>query len=406
MQKQFYEICRLAVGLFTSGNLNQSCRLFLNRKFSENANFFKNLFEIGRRHKILNPEKMRSAYGKLMFMLQDAVVREGVSNFNVYKEIETVHTLLSQTGALDVLKDKDFMLATCVFHKSMNIPLSTFNDTREKARKTVYQKYSEKVTVENIKRVIDSITDNNSFLVGNRLPIDKMISFLDTFFNPRHETSKTSLKITSGVEGSCLSHDHAKQYSFVRQSLCLWRNIQDEMFKLWIMADSDLLSSDYHLTNTGQGFNRVQPAPSVTRAMANILKKVKSHCNELWVGLSVVHLGDRDVPNALFLIDKYTLVPKILNPIVTCLEQIDELANNNICKKLLEKFGGVEAAKVAILRDFFRHGFDGSGDDGGSCVDGRLTSCWNWCSTLEKKPYFPLFLISGFIGFDGHFKSL
>jgi hypothetical protein len=45
----------------------------------------------------------------------------GVSNFNVYKEIETVHTLLSQTGALDVLKDKDFMLATCVFHKSMNI---------------------------------------------------------------------------------------------------------------------------------------------------------------------------------------------------------------------------------------------------------------------------------------------
>jgi hypothetical protein len=101
--------------------------------------------------------------------------------------------------------------------------------------------------VENIKRVIDSITDNNSFLVGNRLPIDKMISFLDTFFNPRHETSKTSLKITSGVEGSCLSHDHAKQYSFVRQSLCLWRNIQDEMFKLWIMADSDLLSSDYPL---------------------------------------------------------------------------------------------------------------------------------------------------------------
>jgi hypothetical protein len=53
--------------------------------------------------------------------------------------------------------------------------------------------------------------------------------------------------------------------------------------------------------------------------------------------------------------------------------------------KLTEKFlrdffryGGVEATRKMILRDFFRHGFDGSGDDGGSCVDGRLTSSWNW----------------------------
>ncbi|KAA6362068.1 MAG: hypothetical protein EZS28_042404, partial [Streblomastix strix] len=35
---------------------------------------------------------------------------------------------------------------------------------------------------------------------------------------------------------------------------------------------------------------------------------------------------------------------------------------------------------------------------------GRLTSCWNWCSKLEKKEeIFSVFLLCGFIGFDGQF---
>lgn len=39
--------------------------------------------------------------------------------------------------------------------------------------------------------------------------------------------------------------------------------------------------------------------------------------------------------------------------------------------------------------------------DAGSCIDGRLTSAWNWCNNLEKKRFFPVFLLSGFMGFDG-----
>jgi hypothetical protein len=41
----------------------------------------------------------------------------------------------------------------------------------------------------------------------------------------------------------------------------------------------------------------------------------------------------------------------------------------------------------------------------GSCIDGRLTSAWNWCATLPDKPFYHVFLLSGFIGFDGEFQE-
>ena len=42
------------------------------RDFDQNADFFQDVFEIGRRYKIMNPEKMRSEFGKLMYMLMDS----------------------------------------------------------------------------------------------------------------------------------------------------------------------------------------------------------------------------------------------------------------------------------------------------------------------------------------------
>ena len=214
------------------------------------------------------------------------------------------------------------------------------------------------------------------------------------------------------------------------------------------------------------------------------------------LSLSVIHLGDRDVPNALVFIDKYvnveprnmqppshthetcnlqelhsksksarnlhntntytglymppptsflpsryTQVSRILHPICRAIDGIDDLmadpglrdfvtstfGSADACKKVqkTERRGDIESERDAerereresvcvcalvfsvvrivtphqhspqtlptnthahtrtrtvlrksILADFFTHGFDGSGSDGGSCIDGRLTSAY------------------------------
>ena len=69
------------------------------------------------------------------------------------------------------------------------------------------------------------------------------------------------------------------------------------MPKLWLLADTDMLMEYYRLADTGQGFQRIQSCPRVAGEMRRILRHVQSAVDGQWVGLSVVHLGDRDVPN-------------------------------------------------------------------------------------------------------------
>jgi hypothetical protein len=87
--------------------------------------------------------------------------------------------------------------------------------------------------------------------------------------------------------------------------MSLWREIQNEMFKLWFLADQDLLSENnpYRLKDTGQGLNRMQRCPSVSHVMHSILHRAQKTAG-YWIGSSVIHLGDKNVPNALMFIDK------------------------------------------------------------------------------------------------------
>ena len=72
--------------------------------------------QVTRRYKIMNPEKMRDTYGKMVYLLQDANSAEMVEElgFELVAPIRTVHAKLKECGALDLLADEHIATATQV----------------------------------------------------------------------------------------------------------------------------------------------------------------------------------------------------------------------------------------------------------------------------------------------------
>jgi hypothetical protein len=433
---------------------------------AKNELFFQTIFEIGRRNKVLNPSKMRNTYGKLMHLLQDAQSPSIAKSlgFSLYKDLVMVRPFLEARGAQAILDDKRLVGAT------RYVSVRDEYDGRVLARHVIEEQVLEKkkliqelldeyandsvsfsssvnvddakvetvvvssISREDLLRCIESISDAIAVVESNVAPVQRMIHLLESNFSPDKCEKPYSLELRGSGGGSMfssnrygygfgafgssfgsrdnsgptLSHSHSTQYVFVWQSLTLWRNVQRNMHRLWVCADEDLLSTStsYQLLNTGQGLNRVQSCPKVARVMSNLLRQTQQAAGSPWVGLSVIHLGDRDVPNALVFIDKYCQIPRVLKPIADFCDGIDQLSENNehVAQYIIDQFGSNRDLKMSVLCDYFKHGFDGSGDDGGSCIDGRLTSSWNWTSRIVKKRYYHAFMMSGFQGFDGDFK--
>ncbi|OMJ09082.1 UPF0652 protein [Smittium culicis] len=442
--------------------------------------------------------------------------------FDMVIPIKTVYDVLEYYGAQHVLEDDLVAVATqeIIPEGKSRSQIQQEIKNKERAIEYLSKNYcTSDCTQETIRQCLYSIGDNHAFLRFNRDPCDKMINFLTLDFVPKlAESNELSLAISSGRDGARLSHSHQNQYYYVFQTLTLWREILHELYMLWHHADTDMLNSrnHYRLTDTGQGLNRVQQCQTVSRAVHTILSLTQKK-TQRWIGSSVIHLGDHNVPNALMFIDKYNQVAMILNPIAKCVEYINEI--NTSTKSFLDQqtqeettldeqanssgettenmsiddassgsqqppsksklssvfsmkiplnpfemlmpsyndstsdksrgkgkrsfrfglrsgsssslnsesngsevdksairayidytFGGPVNLRKMILADFFRSAFDGSGADNffdaGSCIDGRLTSAWNWCSQIEKKSYFPVFLLSGFVGFNGETEGL
>ncbi|KAK1933326.1 hypothetical protein X943_003140 [Babesia divergens] len=441
--REIKEVCAILSGLAIAHNYDEGQRLVRDREYATNAEFFRNVFEIGRRYKILNPDKIRNSYGKLIYFLMDSRKPEiqELLNFDCVAPVKTVFSLLAtKRNGLHLLQDPKIRIATMEIapEGKSRAEIQRAIAEKEAAVRYLTHKYAStktggfrglelsfftrgfggsqdsgdeaELTQEEVEACLYSLGDHSSHLRAFRRPCDLMIAYLKENFNPKDSNPKYNLSISAGCEGARLSHEHARQYTYVLQSLTLWREISNDMFALWQFAEADLLDSQnpYRLRNTGQGLNRVQDGPHVVSGMRKILRRVQDQVGS-WVGSNVIHLGDHNVPNSFMFIDKYTQIPRILTPIVSCIEKIPELYKSTSAMKVYidTQFGGPKNLKMIILTDFFRHAFDGSGadnfNDAGSCIDGRLTSAWNWCSKIEKKKYFPIFLLTSFCGFDGRF---
>ncbi|KAK7049707.1 hypothetical protein VNI00_005738 [Paramarasmius palmivorus] len=367
---QIRELCAILSGLVLSADYKQGQELFQDRDFESNEDFYQKIFEIGRRHKITNPDKMRTTYGKLIYLLQDSQIPEvkDLLNFSCVRPIKTVYSVLHEHGAVDMLRDDLIKEATKEIYAEGRSRRDVQKDikSKERAIEVLASRYERNgLTQENLRQCLYSIGDNHSFLRTNRDPCDRMISYLKEHFHPTQaKDPKTSLAIRSGKGGARLSHDHSKQYAYVLQSLTLWREILHDMFHLWSLAEEDLLSESiaYRLRDTGQGLNRVQAAPKTSRMMHGIIHKAQKSVGH-WVGSSVVHMGDHNVPNALLFIDKYSQIYRILLPISNTLSQIPNLAEKPAIRSYIDdEFGSPEKLTKEILVDFFRHAFDGSGN--------------------------------------------
>lgn len=375
------------------------------------------LFEILRRHKRLNPFSHRGEFGKMLMMLQDvqkSSVRRALGlQSTLVIPVRTVGATLAEIGCGALTEDEEVRRGY----------LRGSGAEKQASLQSLVERYSggDAAKKEIVEHCLRSIDDVYSFIVINTKPLRTLRRYIEHDFESLGNDSPHLIDIHRGRGGACFTHNHATHCQYVTESLLLWENVQKHILDLWVVAEDDMLvagKGQYAVTNTGQGFHRLCSAPQSYRAMSQLVRDTEQRMGG-WIGIKVIHLGDHDVPNPLVFIDKYTVIPRIVQPVVQTLRALryvfheadeeddaqPQLASeyNNypgVRNLLRSKYHSYAELRMMILSDFFKHAFDGSGDDGGSCIDGRLTSAWNWCHQLHKKQYYDAFVLSGFSGFD------
>lgn len=121
----------------------------------------------------MNPEKMRTTYGKLMYMLMDSCIPEveDYLGFTCVIPIKTVYDFLKCRNSIDVLHDENIVLATREISTEFKTREQIDAEVQRKrlAMETICNKYAnEDISKEDIERCLLSLSDNHAFLKANR----------------------------------------------------------------------------------------------------------------------------------------------------------------------------------------------------------------------------------------------
>ena len=227
------DMLRILTGLLTCNNFKEGSRRGA-LSHPDNQDFFQSVFEIGRRYKIMNPEKMRSTYGKMMYILQDA--EDGrlrrYLGFSCLKPIVTVSSFLEERNAEGLLDDERLPVATQdIGDLPAGVAQKRIQAKAAAVEALCARHASARVSAEEIQRVLFSIADHHSYISVACKPVRRVIYHLKKNFSAEKGCSDLTLRM--GANGSKLSHGHATQFNFVLQSLTLWEMVCEKMFYLW-----------------------------------------------------------------------------------------------------------------------------------------------------------------------------
>jgi len=186
---QIKEMCALLSGLVVAEDYGKGQDLLKDRNFKIFQKFFQKLFELGRRYKIMNPDKLRGEYGKLLYLIQDSGQEEikEILEFSPNIEISTVYQFLEKRDCLELLEHEWVEIATRAIHPFGKERYEVRQEIKQKerAQELLARKFeSSKISADEIKHCLYSIGDNNSFLLDNRDPVVKMIEMMTKDFKP------------------------------------------------------------------------------------------------------------------------------------------------------------------------------------------------------------------------------
>ncbi len=167
----------------------------------------------------------------MILVVQDSVMPQisELMGFDLHGDLKTVYRALENGGALEVLRDERMMLATGEIKTEGRGRPEIERDIKQKENAVAFlaKRYAnEKMDVEALRACILSIADNHTYLMQNRQCCDDMLTFLTQSYSASEPRSAAhSLAILGGRAGARLTHSHANQFSYVLQSLTLWREI-------------------------------------------------------------------------------------------------------------------------------------------------------------------------------------